>query len=141
MFRPSPPLALVPAFRTWPTRAATGAERLPPQMSAPTTALPPSCSASPSWEVAAHKERFGLEAGMREWISVLTRTSRSLRTVRTKGTGQLGPEEAHLYVHCARISRGRTVRTAHRGTTTDGCWWSSTAEQPSTGSRPKRRIR
>ena len=39
-------------------------------MSAPTTALPPSCSASPSWEVAAHQERVALERGMREWMLV-----------------------------------------------------------------------
>mgnify|MGYP006188326177 FL=1 len=39
-------------------------------MSALTTARPPSCSSSPSWEVAAHKERVGLERGMREWMLV-----------------------------------------------------------------------
>ena len=42
------------------------------------------------------------------WLAVLTRTSRSLRTVRTEGSGQLAPRRHALYA-------------VHRGTI--GGWW------------------
>ena len=52
--------------------------------------------------------------------AMLTRASRGLRTVRTRGAGQLAPGPHARSVRRTRTSFGRAVRTAYRGTTTGG---------------------